>query len=99
MFPLLLRTNAQWKPYQCQLVYKRFLEHKLRSGIDRKNLDRNAGIWNLVQQGSMQLTGPGTMFFFRKLTPTMFSIMTHLSQNDIEECNSDEEEERDTQPT
>ena len=81
LMPQLLQTNSQWKPYQAQLVLKRFLLFRYA---------RNMHSMHWAEVSSIRLSGPGTIFWFRKLTPAAFSFLDRMHhEGDVEDSDDD----------
>ena len=69
LLPLILKTKCKWKPYQCQVVYKRFLQAKY---------PKNALVLPIIRESASRLAGPGTVYLFRRLSPAAFCTMLAL---------------------
>ena len=67
--PQLLETKRTWKPYQAQIVWRRFLMFEYA---------RNLHSMRWTEISTIRAPGPGTIFFFKKLCPEAFAFLTRM---------------------
>ncbi len=92
MIPLILETASKWKPYQAQIVMKRYFFWKYSVCTNLSQM-----IWPAIS--TVRLPGPGTLFWFGKLTPEAFACMRRLSGEEDDSSDSSDSSDEEVKPS